>query len=47
MHGYQHFMLIDKFSVAENIMLGNEEHKMGLLMDTTAKGIQNYLKDMD
>lgn len=37
---HQHFMLIDKFSVAENIMLGNEEHKMGLIdADTTAKGI--------
>ena len=37
---HQHFMLIDKFSVAENIMLGNEEHKMGVIdADTTAKGI--------
>lgn len=37
---HQHFMLIDKFSVAENIMLGNEEHKMGVIdRDTTAKGI--------
>src|SRR5699024_11653801 len=25
---HQHFMLIDKFSVAENIMLGNEVNKM-------------------
>src|SRR5699024_12829469 len=34
------FMLIDKFSVDENIMLGNEEHKMGIIdADTTAKGI--------
>ena len=24
---HQHFMLIDKFSLAENMMLGNEEHK--------------------
>ncbi len=38
---HQHFMLIDKFSVAENIMLGNEEHKMGVIdADTTAKGIE-------
>src|SRR5699024_7216277 len=37
---HQHFMLIDKFSVAENIMLGNEVHKMGFIdADTTAKGI--------
>lgn len=37
---HQHFMLIDKFSVAENIMLGNEEHSMGVIdVDTTAKGI--------
>jgi len=37
---HQHFMLIDKFSVAENIMLGNEEHKMGVIdEDTTAESI--------
>ena len=37
---HQHFMLIDKFSVAENIMLGNEQHKMGVIDEKiTAKGI--------
>lgn len=37
---HQHFMLIDKFTVAENIMLGNEEHKMGLIdSKTTAKAV--------
>ena len=37
---HQHFMLIDKFSVAENIMLGNEEHRGGMIdTDSTAKGI--------
>lgn len=37
---HQHFMLIDKFSVAENIMLGKEQHKMGIIdEETTAKGI--------
>ena len=37
---HQHFMLIDKFTVAENIMLGNEEHKAGVIdTDSTAKGI--------
>lgn len=37
---HQHFMLIDKFSIAENIMLGHEEHKMGFIdINTTAKGI--------
>lgn len=37
---HQHFMLIDKFSIAENIMLGHEQHKMGFIdVDTTAKEI--------
>ena len=37
---HQHFMLIDKFSVAENMMLGNEEHKYGFIDEkTTAKDI--------
>ncbi len=37
---HQHFMLIGKFTVAENIMLGNEEHKMGLIdSETTAKAV--------
>lgn len=37
---HQHFMLIDKFSVAENMMLGNEEHKFGFIDEkTTAKDI--------
>lgn len=37
---HQHFMLIDKFTVAENIMLGNEEHKMGIIDEkTTAEGV--------
>ncbi|MDN6292424.1 MAG: ABC transporter ATP-binding protein [Tetragenococcus halophilus] len=38
---HQHFMLIDKFTVAENIMLGNEEHKMGLIdSKTTAEAVK-------
>lgn len=38
---HQHFMLIDKFTVAENIMLGNEEHKMGRIDEkTTAKAVE-------
>ena len=32
---HQHFMLIDKFSVAENIMLGNEQQKMGVIDEKT------------
>ena len=37
---HQHFMLINKFSVAENIMLGNEQHKAGIIdEDTTANAI--------
>jgi ABC-type uncharacterized transport system ATPase subunit len=37
---HQHFMLIDKFTVAENIMLGNEEHNMGFIDEkTTAERI--------
>lgn len=37
---HQHFMLIDKFTVAENIMLGNEEHNMGYIdAKTTARKI--------
>lgn len=37
---HQHFMLIDKFTVAENIMLGNEEHNMGVIdAKTTAKAV--------
>lgn len=38
---HQHFMLIDKFTVAENIMLGHEEHKMGRIdTKTTAKAVE-------
>ncbi len=37
---HQHFMLIDKFTVAENIMLGNEEHNAGFIdEETTANKI--------
>lgn len=37
---HQHFMLIDKFSVAENIMLGNEQQQYGVIDEkTTAKAI--------
>src|SRR5699024_1998912 len=36
---HQHVKLIDKFADAENIMMGNEEHKIGIIdEDTTAKG---------
>lgn len=38
---HQHFMLIDKFTVAENIMLGNEEHNMGFIdTKTTAEAVK-------
>lgn len=33
---HQHFMLVDKFTVAENIMLGNEEHHFGYIDSRTA-----------
>jgi len=37
---HQHFMLIDKFTVAENIMLGNETHNAGFIDEkTTAQRI--------
>lgn len=35
---HQHFMLVDKFTVAENIMLGNEEHNFGYIDSETAVG---------
>lgn len=39
---HQHFMLIGKFTVAENIMLGNEEHKMGRIdSKTTAEAVKD------
>lgn len=34
---HQHFMLIDKFTVAENIMLGQEEHQWGYIDQKTAE----------
>lgn len=34
---HQHFMLVDKFTIAENIMLGREEHKMGYIDNKTAE----------
>ena len=37
---HQHFMLINKFTVAENMMLGNEDHNAGLIdVETTANKI--------
>ena len=30
---HQHFMLVDSLTIAENIVLGNEPKKYGLLMD--------------
>lgn len=37
---HQHFMLIEKFTVAENIMLGHEQHKAGVIdIKTTANEI--------
>lgn len=33
---HQHFMLVDKFTVAENIMLGNEEHNFGYIDSQSA-----------
>ncbi|MDN6161427.1 MAG: ABC transporter ATP-binding protein [Atopostipes sp.] len=40
---HQHFMLIDKFTVAENIMLGNEQHKVGVI---DAKTTANAVKEL-
>lgn len=38
---HQHFMLVEKFTVAENIMLGKEEHKFGYINSRSAeKNIQ-------
>lgn len=34
---HQHFMLVDKFTIAENIMLGREEHNFGYIDKKTAE----------
>ncbi|EKU93073.1 Xylose import ATP-binding protein XylG [Alloiococcus otitis] len=34
---YQHFMLVDKFTITENIMLGREEHKFGYIDQKAAR----------
>lgn len=45
---HQHFMLVDKFTVTENIMLGKEEHTMGYIDNKSAeKRIQELLINMD
>lgn len=40
---HQHFMLVDKFTVAENIMLGKEKHRYGFMDD---QGAEKDVKDL-
>ena len=40
---HQHFMLVDKFTVAENIMLGKEKHNYGFMDD---EGAEKDVKDL-
>lgn len=42
---HQHFMLVDKFSIAENIMLGREEHNFGYIDKKTAENRITELSD--
>lgn len=42
---HQHFMLVDKFTIAENIMLGREEHKLGYIDNKTAEKHIRELSD--
>lgn len=42
---HQHFMLVDKFTIAENIMLGREEHKLGYIDNKTAEKRIRELSD--
>lgn len=42
---HQHFMLIDKFTVTENIMLGKEEHVMGYIDQASAEKKIQELSD--
>ena len=42
---HQHFMLIGKFTIAENIMLGNEEQKFGFIEQKTAAKSISELSD--
>lgn len=42
---HQHFMLVDKFSIAENIMLGREEHNFGYIDKKTAEKRITELSD--
>lgn len=40
---HQHFMLVDKFTVTENIMLGKEKHTYGFMDD---EGAEKEIKDL-
>ncbi|MER2063520.1 MAG: ATP-binding cassette domain-containing protein, partial [Alkalibacterium sp.] len=42
---HQHFMLVDKFTVAENIMLGKEKHTYGFMDDEGAEKDVKELSD--
>lgn len=42
---HQHFMLVDKFTVAENIMLGKEKHRFGFINDKQAEKDVQALSD--
>lgn len=42
---HQHFMLVDKFTVTENIMLGKEEHTMGYIDNKSAEKRIQELSD--
>ncbi len=44
---HQHFMLVDAFTVTENIILGSEPHHLGVLDRKKArKEIKKFLNNM-
>lgn len=44
---HQHFMLVDAFTVTENIVLGSEPSRAGMLDHKSTKEIQKFLNSMD
>ncbi len=42
---HQHFMLVDKFTVTENIMLGKEKHRFGFMDQSSAEEDVQKLSD--
>ena len=43
---HQHFMLVDAFTVTENIILGSEPHHLGVRSQKARKEIKKFLNNM-